>query len=201
MRSWLIGGGAAAAVVALGVTTGLLIGADDDPDEAGTGADESPTTETVTTETHTGRVRVPEETTVAFRRYDIGDDEFAYSAELPSGAGWSEPSQEEPVPGELQRTTVRGPDELFVFIDRTPSEVPKIGGDFESRQAVYQPKFGLADEYVISQSESIPECMGAPCVDYLIEDGRGGGWGVLAGGTTDTALARQLGRGVMRSIR
>jgi hypothetical protein len=88
-----------------------------------------------------------------------------------------------------------------LFIDRTPSEVPKIGGDFESRRTVYQPKFGLADEYVISQSESIPECMGSPCVDYLIEDGRGGGWGVLAGGTADTTLARQLGRRVMRSIR
>jgi hypothetical protein len=141
------------------------------------------------------------DTTVAFRAYEIGTGEFAYYTELPSGSGWAEPSQEEPVPGELQRTTVRGPGELFLFIDRTPSEVPRIGGEFESRRTVYQPKFGVADEYVISQSESIPECMGSPCVDYLIEDGRGGGWGVLAGGTTDTALARQLGRRVMRSIR
>jgi Protein of unknown function (DUF2510) len=199
--AWLIAGGGAVLALAVGIATAFILSADEEADEAGTVADESPTTETVTTtESRAEGLRVPD-TTVTFRPYDIGAGEFSYYTELPSGAGWSEPSQEEPVPGELERTTVRGPGEMFVFIDRTPSEVPKIGGDFDSRRIVYQPKFGVAHEYVISQSESIPECMGSPCIDYLIEDGRGGGWGVLAGGTTDLALARRVGRPVMRSIR
>ncbi len=87
----------------------------------------------------------------------------------------------------------------MLIVDRTPDEVPQLGGEFESTREVPHPNFGTATEYVFSQSESIPECNGNPCVDYLIDDGQGGGWGVLAGGP-DQAIASEVAANVARSI-
>lgn len=133
------------------------------------------------------------------RPYVPSDPSYSYSAELPQGDGWSTPIESFPTGGALLRTTVDGPGGLFVLIDRTPYEVPQLGGDFESSRTVSHPRFGTATEYVFSTSEIIPECSNAPCVDYLIEDGSGGGWGVLAGGT-DVAEAQALAGEVARSI-
>jgi hypothetical protein len=46
----------------------------------------------------------------------------AFQARLPTGGGWASPSQSEPTPGRLFRTSVRGPNGLFVIIDYTPAE-------------------------------------------------------------------------------
>jgi hypothetical protein len=124
---------------------------------------------------------------------------YSYRARLPVGSDWLPPEESELTSGRLLRTTVRGPDGLVLIIDRTPSDVPDLGGDFESQRTVAQPVFGHATEYVISSSDRIPECSENPCVDYLIEDGNGGGWGVLTGGP-DFALARQVGAKVAGSI-
>ena len=62
-----------------------------------------------------------------------------------------------------------------------------------------QPFFGSATEYIFSQSQSIPECNGRPCVDFLIDDGQGGGWGVLAGGPNIDA-AQSIGSQVAQSV-
>ena len=135
----------------------------------------------------------------SYTAYAPGDPAYAYSAEIPKGNGWSAPVESLPTGGGLLRTTVRGPEGAVLIIDRTPDEVPQLGGGFESTREVSQPAFGTATEYVFTQSESIPECNGNPCVDYLIEDGQGGGWGVLAGGP-DQALASEVAATVARSI-
>ena len=94
---------------------------------------------------------------------------------------------------------MRGPDGQFVLIDRTPSEVPVLGGGFDSSGVIEHPVYGSVTEYVISNSDQIPECNGTQCVDYLINDGGGGGWGVLAGGP-DLAVAKQTAQQVAMSI-
>ncbi|MGI9021413.1 MAG: serine/threonine-protein kinase [Solirubrobacterales bacterium] len=133
--------------------------------------------------------------------YSPSDPTFTYRAKVPQGEGFSPPVENELTPGELLRTTVRGPDGLLVIVDRTPFEVPQLGGVFDSEDTVAHPFFGTMTEYVFSNSGAIPECADTTCVDYLIEDGSGGGWGVLAGGGADFGLAQQTALGVANSIR
>ncbi len=103
-------------------------------------------------------------------------------AEVPSGGGWSGPSETFPTGGKLLRSEFRGPDGTFVLIDYTPDEVPSLGGSYDTVDTNLQTNFGAATTYVFSASERLPECNGRPCVDILIDDGSGGGWGVLGGG-------------------
>ncbi len=134
-----------------------------------------------------------------FRTYRPSDSTYAYTASVPSGDGWSAPAESYPTSGELLRTTLRRPNGALLVIDRTPSEVPQLGGGYLSSQPVYQPHFGSATEYVFSSSNSISECDGSPCVDFLINDGSGGGWGVLAGGP-DLGPSKALASRVASSI-
>jgi hypothetical protein len=136
---------------------------------------------------------------VTYVPYSPSDPSYSYVASLPSGGGWSAPVESHPTGGDLLRTSVRGPDGTLVIIDRTPSEVPTLGGGYDSVKAVSHPYFGSATEYLFSESEAIPECNGSPCVDFLIEDGGGGGWGVLAGGPS-LASAQSIGSQVAQSI-
>lgn len=131
--------------------------------------------------------------------YTPSDPAYSYAAEIPQGGGWLAPTESYPTGGALLRTSVRGPAGQFVLIDRTPSEAPQLGGGFDSSGVIEHPLYGAAVEYVISESDLIPECSGSQCVDYLIEDGRGGGWGVLAGGP-DLAVAKQTAQQVALSI-
>jgi hypothetical protein len=87
----------------------------------------------------------------------------------------------------------------LLIIDRTPNDVPTLGGGYDGLRHVSQPYFGTATEYLFSESQSIPECNGAPCVDFLIEDGTGGGWGILGGGPS-LAVAQEIAGRVARSI-
>lgn len=135
-------------------------------------------------------------------RYEIyipSEPRFYYLAELPRGNGWSRPIESQPTEGDLLRTTVRGPDGMLVVVDRTPSEAPSCGGDFDSSRQLSHRRFDSANEYVFSKSEAFPECDGSPCVDYLLSDGKSGGWGVLGGGP-DHALAKDVAWKVARSI-
>jgi len=134
-----------------------------------------------------------------FRTYVPADSNYEYTASVPSGHGWSPPLESHPTSGELLRTTLHGPNSALLVIDRTPSEVPQLGGGYVSSQPVFQPHFGAATEYVFSSSNSIPECNGSPCVDFLIKDGSGGGWGVLAGGP-ELGLSKAIGSRVASSI-
>jgi len=136
---------------------------------------------------------------VTFSPYSPSDPGYFYVAELPTGGGWSAPAESHPTSGALLRTALRGPDGTFVIVDRTPNEVPSLGGGFDAVKRVSQPYFGRATEYLFSESESIPECNGRPCVDFLINDGEGGGWGVLAGGPSLNA-AQSIGSQVAQSV-
>lgn len=123
----------------------------------------------------------------------------AFQAKLPEGAGWGSPAQSQPTPRELYRTSVRGPDGLFVIVDYTPYESARFGGSFTSRTTVGQTAFGSATRYVF-QGGRLPECQRNPCVDYIINDaGGGGGFGVLAGGP-DSAAAASLAQTVAESV-
>ena len=121
-----------------------------------------------------------------------------YSARLPAGPDWSEPLESEPTPGQLFRVQVDGPGGAALIVDHTPAEVPEFRGSADSTRTVSHPAFGVATEYLFSGGD-IPVCTPGPCVDYLIDDGSGGGWGVLAGGG-DFPLTRAVAREVMLSI-
>ena len=120
----------------------------------------------------------------------------AFSAELPEGPEWTGPFESTPNDG-LYRTTVDGPDDLTLLIDYTPYEVPVFGGEAESETTI-STEHGTATEIVFSGGD-IAICEATRCIDYLIEDGSGGGWGVLAGGG-DFALAQEVARRVAETI-
>jgi hypothetical protein len=129
------------------------------------------------------------EPTVAFRKY-TGP---AFQTQIPTGTGWAQPSQSEPTPGQLFRTSVRGPDGLFVIIDFTPLESASFGSSrYESKTEVGQLSFGSATRYVFSGG-LISECKGTTCFDYIINSGGqsgGSGFAVLAGGGSREAASR-----------
>lgn len=131
--------------------------------------------------------------------YSPSDSAYSYTADIPSGGGWSPPTESNPTGGDILRTSLRGPDGTLLLIDRTPSEVPALGGGYDFASTDLQTNFGTATVYRISQSESLPDCNGRPCVDIFISDGSGGGWAVLAGGP-NLAIAEQIARTVAQSI-
>ena len=135
----------------------------------------------------------------SFASYRSTEPGFEYSAELPSGNGWSEEAGTLVNP-ELYETEVRGPDGYFVVVDYTPNELPDPGVTAEPRGEVSHPEFGSATEYSLPESEAYPECSpSSPCVDYIVEDGQGGGWGVIAGGP-DEEVSAELAAQVAESI-
>ena len=131
--------------------------------------------------------------------YSPSEPDYQYEVRLPRD-DWSEPVESFPTGGALLRTTLRGPSGQLLIIDRTPYEVPQLGGGYETSREVPHEQFGSATEYVFRGSDFIPECADAVCVDYLINDGSGGGWGVLGGGP-DLASAQEAAESVMQSIR
>ena len=135
-----------------------------------------------------------------YASYSPSDPAYSYVAEVPVGGGWSEPTESHPTSGALLRTSWRGPDGTLLIIDRTPSEVPSLGGSYDAMGTVPHPTFGEMTRYNFSQSTALPDCNGRPCVDYLINDGSGGGWGVLAGGPS-LAVAESIASHVAQSVR
>lgn len=131
--------------------------------------------------------------------YTPSEPNYQYEVRLPDD-GWTEPIESFPTGGALLRITLRGPGGQLLIIDRTPSEEPQLGGGYETSRVVPHEAFGSATEYVFRGSDFIPECADAVCVDYLINDGSGGGWGVLGGGP-DLASAQEAAEAAMQSIR
>ena len=134
----------------------------------------------------------PEAPVVKFADYTPSTG--GYSTQIPRGNGWSPPSETEPTPGQLFRTTINGPDGIVMLIDFTPLEPAQFGGDYDSLRELGQAAFGTMTEYVFSGG-NIPQCRRSRCVDYIINDeARGSGYGVLAGGSDNFTLARQVAR-------
>lgn len=131
--------------------------------------------------------------------YSPSDPGYAYIAEIPSGGGWSTPVESQPTSGDLLRTSLRGPDGTLLIIDYTPSEVPQLGGSYDSVDTSLQTNFGPATEYVFSESEGLADCNGRPCADFLVNDGAGGGWGVLGGGPS-LPVAEDIAAHVAQSL-
>lgn len=125
---------------------------------------------------------------------------FGYSTEIPAGRGWSAPAESEPTTNRLYRTTIRGPRGFVLIIDYTPHEPAVFGHGYDARRQLAHPQFGSMTEYVFSGG-IIDECQQTTCVDYIVNDDAGGfGYGVLAGGTSDPGLARDVGRRVAQSL-
>jgi hypothetical protein len=135
----------------------------------------------------------------AYGPYQPSDPSYGYAAEVPTGGGWSAPIESHPTSGALLRTSWRGPDGTLLIIDRTPQDVPDLGGSYDVARTVPQPNFGQATEYIFSRSAALPDCNGRPCADFLINDGSGGGWGVLAGGPS-LPVAESIASHVAESI-
>jgi hypothetical protein len=114
--------------------------------------------------------------------FRASDPDFRYVVELPAGDGWSSPTERMKLSGELLRTTVRKESGPVVVIDRTPYDLPALGGETESSREISHPEFEGMIEYVFEDSTIVPACVDEVCVDYLVTDGRGGGWGVLVAG-------------------
>lgn len=132
---------------------------------------------------------VPSSSAVSYRDY-VGP---AFQAKIPTGSGWASPAQSEPTPGRLFRTSVRGPNGLFVAIDFTPLETAKFGGRYSTRTEVGQTAFGSATRYEF-QGGRLPECQQSACVDFIINgNGASGGSGfaVVAGGGAGGAQIAQ----------
>jgi serine/threonine protein kinase len=125
---------------------------------------------------------------------------FGYSTEIPAGRGWSAPTESEPTANRLYRTTVRGPQGFVLIIDYTPHEPAAFGHGYDARRELPHPQFGSMTEYVFSGG-IIDECQQTTCVDYIVNADAGGfGYGVLAGGTSDPGLARDVGHHVAESL-
>jgi hypothetical protein len=202
-RRLLIGLGIFAALAVGAAAGALAITGLSDDETAGTTAAEEQGVGQEATMTETagggGSADVGSVAPTRYVDYSPAQQRFGYRVELPTGNGWSNPVETRPYSSALLRTTVRGPDGMFVLVDRTPDDPPEFSGEFDSSRDVAHPSFGSATEYEFSESESFPECDGSTCVDYLIEDGQGGGWGVLAGGP-DLPLAKEVAATVAQSV-
>jgi len=123
--------------------------------------------------------------------YSPADPAYRYAVQLPSGSAWSKPHEAYKRSFDLLRTTVRNEAGTVVVIDRTPNDLPAFTGDVDSTRTLPHPTFGEMTEYVFRFSTINSACLDDVCVDYLVEDGEGGGWGVLVG-NADLDRARAL---------
>ena len=123
-----------------------------------------------------------------------------WSAEIPTGGGWGTPLETEPTPGQLFRTEITGPNGAVLIIDSTPSEAPTFNAASQSRTVVDHPTFGSAEKIVFQGSDNIESCATGTCVDYLLADPSGGGFGVLAGGPDDFDALQEIAERVALSL-
>ncbi|KAA0267396.1 MAG: hypothetical protein EDQ89_11780 [Acidobacteria bacterium] len=134
----------------------------DDGGDSGDGPPESPGTPTTT------------DSGGEFAYTTYTDSLGGWTAEVPTGGGWSAPSASEQSTG-LFSTRMQGPNGLFVVVHTTPSETPAFSGaPIDSRTTVTAPSFGTATKIVFQGNSNFPECEGGLCVDYLIPSGAGG---------------------------
>ena len=188
-------------LLAAGGAGALLLGGGDDSEPDGQTVARTTATPAAKTDESPPREEEsePAAPTRPARFVDYTPSTFGYSTELPAGRGWSEPAETEPTPNRLYRTTVRGPEGFILIIDYTPHEPAAFGHGYDARRELSHPEFGSMTEYVFSGGV-IPECAKS-CVDYIVNDDAGGfGYGVLAGGTNDPGLARDVGRRVAESL-
>jgi hypothetical protein len=122
-----------------------------------------------------------------------------WTAEVPTGGGWSAPSASEQNPA-LFSTRMQGPNGLFVVVHTTPSDTPAFSGaPIDSRTTVTAPNFGTATKIVFQGNSNFPECEGGLCVDYLIPSGAGG-YAILAGGGGDIGAAEEVAAHMLETL-
>jgi hypothetical protein len=127
------------------------------------------------------------------------DSAAGWTAEIPTGGGWSAPTQSQPSSARFT-TRIQGPNGMFLLIDTTPSDTPAFGGaPIDSRASVSAPNIGPATKIVFQGNSNFPECEGGLCVDYLIPSGAGG-YAILAGGGGDLGAAEEVASHVLSTL-
>ena len=190
----------AVVAVAIGVAIAVVLatrGGDETSDPTTTQATTTttgPTTETQPTTTTTDPPELPPGGP-RFERYVSADSGF--QADVPAGAGWSEPEESSPN-DQLFAVTLDGPDGLELIINYTPGEAAKIT-PADSCNPVEHPQFEEAQKCVF-RGGSIEACERTQCVDYLLNTSPDGpGWAVLVGGGPP-AQSEEVARRVAESL-
>ena len=170
-------------LIGAGVSVFLVASGDDD--------DSSPTTQATdrtVTETKQGTTDSTEPTTDSTEPTLPSGSDFAaftadtggYSADLPTGGGWSEPRERQVNPG-LWEVTSAGPGGMELLINYTPDEPASVTPD-DSCVPVDHPAFSDARKCVF-RGGAFEVCQRSRCIDYLLNDGSSGpGYAVLVGG-------------------
>lgn len=128
------------------------------------------------------------------------DSAAGWMAEIPTGGGWSQPTQSEPTPGRLFETQLTGPNNLFLVVDYTPSDTPAFSGaPVDSRSTASSPNFGTVQKIVFQGNSNFPLCESGLCVDYLIPSGSGG-YAILAGGGSGLSEAQEVADHVLATL-
>jgi hypothetical protein len=128
------------------------------------------------------------------------DSAAGWTAEIPTGGGWSQPTQSEPTPGRLFETQLTGPNSLFLVVDYTPSDTPGFSGaPVDSRSTASSPNFGTVQKIVFQGNSNFPLCESGLCVDYLIPSGSGG-YAILAGGGSGLSEAQEVADHVLATL-
>src|SRR5215211_5319010 len=178
-RGWAVAAAMVASAAAAIVVAVIATGGSSPPQSSSASSTPSRPT-TPTTKRTTRTAPSPSTTTRSTVDYAIHSTP-GYQAQLPTGGRWSEPSDAEPVPGRLFRTSVRHPGGAFVIIDYTPREKPLFSDAYDSKTTVGQTAFGSATKYVF-RGGKFPECQRSRCIDYQVSvPGSPGGLAVLAG--------------------
>lgn len=128
------------------------------------------------------------------------DSAAGWTAEIPTGGGWSHPTLSEPTPGRLFETQLTGPNNLFLVVDYTPTDAPGFSGaPVDSRSAASSPNFGTVQMIVFQGNSNFPLCESGLCVDYLIPSGSGG-YAILAGGGSGLSEAQEVADHVLATL-
>jgi serine/threonine-protein kinase len=192
-RRWPLFAALAIALVAVGVAAAVVLSTQGDGDDPTTQATTTQPATSETEETTTDTTQPPELPATATRFEQYRSEASGFQADLPTGSGWSEPTESSPS-DQLFAVTLDGPDGLELVINYTPGEAAQITPS-DSCRAVDHPEFAQAQKCVFSGGR-IDACQRTQCVDYLLNDGPDGpGWAVLVGGgpaSRSEAIARRV---------
>jgi hypothetical protein len=163
-------------VIGAGVAVFIVASGGDDDSSPTTQATDRTVTETQQSTTDSTEPTLPSGSEFEAFTADTG----AYSADLPTGGGWSGPRERQVNP-ELWEVTSVGPDGMELLINYTPGEPASVTPD-DSCVPVDHPAFSDARKCVF-RGGAFEVCQRSRCIDYLLNDGSSGpGYAVLVGG-------------------
>lgn len=129
--------------------------------------------------------------------------EAGFATSVPTGPDWSvdRTGNQNTELNPRYVTILRGPDDIVIQIDATPLDAAQPPTDLATApsRSLAHKAFGSMDEYIIRGGD-LQFCEISLCVDYIIDDGRGGGLAVVGGGR-DLDAVRRIVRKVAQDLR